>query len=56
MGKRKKSVKKSDESKPKSDPNQSLWGWGDDEDIALDNQVFIFVMFFGKYVLLPTYF
>ena len=49
MVKKKKSIKKqkSEDSKPKSDPNASLWGWGDDEDVVAsgENQVFIFVRF-----------
>ena len=41
MVKKKKSIKK-------SDPNASLWGWGDEEDVVAsgENQVFIFVRFF----------
>ena len=48
MVKKKKSIKKSEDSKPKSDPNASLWGWGDEEDVVAsgENQVFIFVRFF----------
>ena len=47
MVKKKKSIKKSEGSKPKADPNASLWGWGDDEDVVAsgENQVFIFVRF-----------
>ena len=45
MVKKKKSIKT--DSKPKSDPNASLWGWGDEEDVVAsgENQVFIFVRF-----------
>ena len=48
MVKKKKSIKKSEDSRPKADPNASLWGWGDEEDVVAsgENQVFIFVRFF----------
>ena len=47
MVKKKKSIKKSEGSKPKAEPNAALWGWGDDEDVVAsgENQVFIFVRF-----------
>ena len=47
MVKKKKSIKKSENSRPKADPNASLWGWGDEEDVVAsgENQVFIFVRF-----------
>ena len=47
MEKKKKSTKKSKDSKPKSDPNASLWGWGNEEHVVAsgENQVFIFVRF-----------